>query len=109
MLSKKEITQLKKLVDWDDDKITPLFQSLSDPNRCRIFRTLIETEKRNFSVSEIAQLLGVSIPTASAHLRILERAGALIRKRLKQQISYEIRNDDPLIKSIILVIKSNQH
>lgn len=108
MLTKDEVKQLKKLVDWDEDKISPLFQALSDPNRCRILRTLIKTGKRDFSVSEIAQLLGVSIPTASQHLSILERGGALRRKRLKRQVSYEIKNDDPLIKSIVSVIKASE-
>ncbi|HSR89574.1 MAG TPA: metalloregulator ArsR/SmtB family transcription factor [Candidatus Udaeobacter sp.] len=108
MLTEIEIKQLKKLVDWDEDKISPLFQALSDPNRCRILRTLIKTGKRDFSVSEIAQLLEVSIPTASEHLSILERSGALVRKRLKQQVSYEVKSGDPLIKSIISVIKANE-
>lgn len=108
MLSKTELKKLKKLVDWNDEKIPAFFQSLSDPNRCRILRLLIKTGRQNFSVSDIAKLLAVSIPTASEHLRILERGGALRRKRLKQQISYEIKDDDPLIKSIISVIKSGK-
>lgn len=109
LLSHNEIKKLKKLVDWNDEKIPPLFQSLSDPNRCRILRLLIKTGKRNFSVSDIAKLLGVSIPTASQHLRILEQSGVLKRKRIKQQVSYEIRDNDTLIKSIIAVIKSSKH
>lgn len=109
MLSDNEIKQLKKKVVWDDTKVQPLFRSLSDPNRCRILRLLIKSGKRVFSVSDIASLLSVSIPTASEHLRILENGGALRRKRMKQQVSYEIRDDDPLIKSIISIIKSSKH
>lgn len=109
MLSANEIKQLKKLVVWDDTKVQPLFRALSDPNRCRILRLLIKSGKRVFSVSDIAKLLAVSIPTASQHLSILEKGGALRRKKLKQQVIYEIRNNDPLVKSIILIIKSNKH
>lgn len=109
MLSTYEIEQLKKKVVWDDAKVQPLFRALSDPNRCRILRLLIKSGKRVFSVSDIALLLAVSIPTASQHLSILEDGGALRRKRLKQQVNYKIRDDDPLIKSVIAVIKSSTH
>ncbi|MDP2668550.1 MAG: metalloregulator ArsR/SmtB family transcription factor [bacterium] len=109
MLSPDEIKQLKKKVVWDDKKIQPLFRALSDPNRCRILRLLIKSGKRVFSVSDIAALLSVSIPTASEHLSILEGGGVLRRKKIKQQVSYEIRDDDPLIKSIISIIKSSKH
>ncbi|MDP3956233.1 MAG: metalloregulator ArsR/SmtB family transcription factor [bacterium] len=109
MLSPDEIKQLKKKVIWDDTKVQPLFKALSDPNRCRILRLLIKSGKRVFSVSDIAALLSVSIPTASEHLSILSDGGALRRKKVKQQVSYEIRDDDPLIKSIISIIKSGKH
>lgn len=109
MLSPEEIKQVKKKVVWDDTKVQPLFRALSDPNRCRIFRLLIKSGKRVFSVSDIAALLSVSIPTASEHLSILEAGGALRRNKIKQQVSYEIRDDDPLITSIISIIKSSTH
>ncbi|MDO8728989.1 MAG: metalloregulator ArsR/SmtB family transcription factor [bacterium] len=109
MLSVKEIKQLKRTVVWEDTKIQPLFRALSDPNRCRILRLLIKSGKRVFSVSDIAKLLAISIPTASQHLSILEGGGALRRKKIKQQVSYEIRDNDPLIKSIISIIKSSKH
>lgn len=109
MLTKNEIKQLKKLADWDDEKVQPLFHALSDPNRCRILRLLIKTGKRDFSVSDIAELLAVSIPTASQHLHILEQSGALRRKKIKQQVSYDVRDDDPFIRSIISVVKSSKH
>lgn len=108
MLSANEIKQLKKEVVWDDTKVQPLFRALSDPNRCRILRLLIKSGKRVFSVSDIASLLSVSIPTASEHLSILEDGGALRRNRLKQQVHYEIRDDDPLIQSIVSIIKSGK-
>lgn len=109
MLSSKEIKRLKKLIDWNDERIPPLFRALSDPNRCRILRVLIKAGKRTFSVSDLAKLLAVSIPTASQHLSILERGGALKRRRMKQEVNYEIRDDDYLIKSIVSVIKSSHH
>jgi DNA-binding transcriptional ArsR family regulator len=85
-------------------KIPLLFKALSDPNRCRILRLIIKNQKQIFSVSDIADLLGVSVPTASQHLSILEQNGVLNRNRIKQQVSYEINDKDPLIKSIISVI-----
>lgn len=109
MLSPDEIKQLKKKVVWDDTQVQPLFRTLSDPNRCRILRLLIHSGKRIFSVSDIAALLSVSIPTASEHLSILADGGALRRKKVKQQVSYEIRDDDPLIKSIVSIIKLSKH
>lgn len=107
MLTATEIRQLKKQVVWDDTKVQPLFRALSDANRCRILRLLIKSGKRDFSVSDIAALLSISIPTASEHLSILADGGALVRKRLKQHVSYEIRDNDPLIKSIIGIIKNS--
>lgn len=109
MLSRGEIKELKKRIVWDDTKVQPLFHALSDPNRCRILRLLIRSGKHVFSVSDIAALLGVSIPTASAHLKILETGGALRRTREKQKVHYEIRTDDPFIKSIVSIITVSKH
>lgn len=55
-----------------------IFGALSDPTRRRILELLLPRELR---VSEIAAQFPVSLAAVSKHLRVLERAGLLSRRR----------------------------
>ncbi|WP_265564272.1 ArsR/SmtB family transcription factor [Sphingomicrobium arenosum] len=58
--------------------ILALFQALADESRLRICRLLTEME---LTVGEIAQALGQSQPRVSRHLRILDEAGIVARRK----------------------------
>ncbi|MFQ5693405.1 MAG: ArsR/SmtB family transcription factor [Nitrospinota bacterium] len=54
------------------------FAALSDPTRRAILARLARGES---SVTELARPFNVSLPAVSKHLRVLERAGLLVRER----------------------------
>ena len=53
------------------------FEALGDPNRRAIVELLGEGER---SVQEIADVLPISRPAVSRHLRLLKRAGLVVEK-----------------------------
>jgi DNA-binding transcriptional ArsR family regulator len=61
--------------------MTPVFEVLAEPNRRRILDLLAERER---PVSELVDLLRMSQPAVSKHLRVLREAG-LVRARVDAQ------------------------
>jgi DNA-binding transcriptional ArsR family regulator len=65
-------------------KIDPLsntFAALSDPTRRAILARLISGEA---SVTQLAEPFDMSMPAVSKHLKVLERAGLIVRGREAQ-------------------------
>ncbi|MCJ7421685.1 ArsR/SmtB family transcription factor [Sphingomicrobium astaxanthinifaciens] len=62
----------------DEIDLLALFQALADESRLRICFLLTEME---LTVGEIAQALGQSQPRVSRHLRILDEAGIVTRRK----------------------------
>jgi DNA-binding transcriptional ArsR family regulator len=58
------------------------FSALSDPTRRRIIESLSRQEMR---VTELAEPFSMSLPAVSKHLRVLENAGLLKRRRLGRE------------------------
>jgi DNA-binding transcriptional ArsR family regulator len=54
------------------------FAALSDPTRRRILRRLARGDR---SVTDLARPFSISLPAVSKHLRVLEHAGLLRRRR----------------------------
>ncbi len=59
-------------------KFTEVMKALSDPNRVKIVKML---QHRSMCVCELREVLQVSQPTVSKHLKILERAGLVNYKK----------------------------
>src|SRR5437764_3189258 len=57
------------------------FAALADPTRRSILTQLAEREA---TVSELAQPFPLSLPAISRHLKVLERAGLIVRSREAQ-------------------------
>ena len=72
------------------NKCEEFFKALSDETRQRILSIL---EKREMSVSEIAEVLKISQPNASHHLNVLRVTGLVNNKRKGQQIYYSFNKD----------------
>ena len=51
-----------------------VMKSLSDPNRIKIVKLL---QKKQMCVCEIQEALGISQPSVSKHLKVLEEAGMI--------------------------------
>lgn len=55
-----------------------IFGALADPTRRRLLEMLRDGERR---VTELAEPFRMSLAAVSKHLRVLERAGLLVRRR----------------------------
>jgi DNA-binding transcriptional ArsR family regulator len=60
------------------DQLSTTFAALADPTRRAILSRLLSGE---CSVTELAEPFDMSMPAVSKHLRVLERAGLIARRR----------------------------
>src|SRR6202000_738494 len=72
------------------DQLTATFSALADPTRRAILARLAEGEA---TVSELAKPFPVSLPAISRHLKVLERAGLITRRRDAQSRPTAIRGE----------------
>jgi len=79
------------------DRLSLAFQALADPTRRRILRRLMRGEA---TVQELADPLPISQPAVSKHLRVLEGAGLVERRRDAQRRWCRIRGE-PLKEVVI--------
>lgn len=63
------------------DQLSLTFAALADPTRRSILTRLAEGEA---TVNELAEPLPMSLPAVSRHLKVLERAGLIVRAREAQ-------------------------
>jgi len=70
------------------DQLSATFAALSDPTRRAIVARLAEGDA---TVSELAKPFPVSLPAISRHLKVLERAGLISRKRSAQSRPSSLR------------------
>jgi DNA-binding transcriptional ArsR family regulator len=103
MLKPHEIQKLQKLLAHDDERLPIIFNALSDPKRCIIFRSLLKRER--LCVSDIARILGISMSLASQHLKILEITKLVVREREGRVIYFRPHTDDQLVKTIIKAVQ----
>ena len=68
--------------------MTTTFAVVAEPARRRILDLLLE---RTRSVGELVDLLGLSQPGVSKHLRVLRDAGLVVVRRDAQRRWYELR------------------
>jgi DNA-binding transcriptional ArsR family regulator len=64
------------------DRLDRTFAALADPTRRAILSRLAEGEAA--SVTELAEPFEISLPAVSKHLKVLERAGLIVRGRERQ-------------------------
>jgi DNA-binding transcriptional ArsR family regulator len=70
------------------DQLSVTFAALADPTRRAILARLAEGEA---TVGELAEPFPVSLPAISRHLKVLERAGLITRRRAAQSRPTSIR------------------
>ena len=63
------------------DQLNLTFAALADPTRRSILTRLSEGQA---TVNELAEPLPMSLPAVSRHLKVLERAGLIVRSREAQ-------------------------
>ena len=64
-----------------DDRLSLVFGALADPTRRAILSRLAEGEA---TVNELAAPHAMSLPSVSRHLKVLERAGLIVKGRSAQ-------------------------
>ena len=85
----------------DDLKIiTRALKAVSDENRLRIIGLL--DSRAEICVCEITAIIGLSQPTISSHLKLLEGAGFIEHKKVGLWVNYSVSRDmDPDIGAIL--------
>lgn len=69
-------------------RLSKIFKAVADPNRQRIMFLLRENGELN--VGQIADMLGLTQPATSQHLRVLKEAEALLSRKAGQQMYYSL-------------------
>jgi len=85
--------------------IEKIIKALADKNRLRIICLL--NEKQDLCVCEITDIIGLSQPTISSHLRLLENAGLVESDKDGLWVNYNINSLAELFsrKSIEMICK----
>jgi DNA-binding transcriptional ArsR family regulator len=74
----EKATILNNMVKYSTIPLDATFAALSDPTRRAILSRLAQSSA---TVTEIAAPFDISLPAISKHLRVLEKAGLLIRQK----------------------------
>lgn len=98
MLTKDQINAIKNSQSEEDERMPIILGALGDPGRFRIFKILMV--HHDICVTDIASILGITVSAASQQLRVLERIGLVRKERMGQMICYEIKSEDPMVKSL---------
>jgi DNA-binding transcriptional ArsR family regulator len=72
-----------------------------------MFRLFIKNT--NLNVGEVAELLNITVPLASQHLKVLENLSIVERNKIGREVFYKINSQDAAVQSIIhSVLEVNQ-
>ena len=74
----------------DKQQLSTVFSALSDPTRRAIIERLSAGEA---SAGELAAPFGISKPAISKHLKILEKANLILRKKDAQWHRFQLQSD----------------
>lgn len=103
MLSKSQVEKIRGESSTEDKTLSLIFNALSDPGRLRIFKVLLEHP--DVCVSDIANILNVSVPAASMQLKILEASDLIEKVRKGQTTCFKIDKKAIKAKLVIDVLK----
>jgi DNA-binding transcriptional ArsR family regulator len=103
MLNPTEIQKLRSLLVREDKRLPIIFSALSDPRRCKIFRSFLKRER--LCVSDVSRTLGISKSLASQHLKILEVTKLVVREREGRRVYFKPNTSDELVNSIIKAVR----
>lgn len=102
MLTREEVRIARRAVATEEEQLPLVFNALSDVGRYRIFKLLLA--RHDLCVTDVANVLDISVPAASQQLRIMELSGLVKKERMGQMTCYCVREDNPLVRSIIKII-----
>jgi ArsR family transcriptional regulator len=73
-------------------RMAPVFRSFGDLNRMKIIKILASSPENSLCVSEIADLIGITQPATSQHIKVLSNSGILVPKRVGNRTYYSINS-----------------
>jgi ArsR family transcriptional regulator len=79
------------LSDEDAAELERLFKLIADASRLRILNALVQADGEQVCVCEFTELLNVSQPTVSHHLKQLTEGGLLDRERRGAFVYFSLR------------------
>jgi len=106
MLTKKQADIIKKDVDHGSAQLVVILQALGDMGRFKIFRLLAKHE--DLCVTDLANVLEVSVPSASQQLRIMELSGLVKKERRGQMSCYTLVKDRPLVRALRRIVAAEK-
>lgn len=71
-------------------QMAPVFRAFGDLNRMKIIKILASNPENSLCVSEIAEIIGITQPATSQHIKVLGNIGILLPKRMKNRTYYSI-------------------
>lgn len=77
-----------------DSKAIGMMAALAQQTRFSVFRMLMRTGEAGMPAGKIAEALGISQNTLSAHLNVLSNAGLVDARREGRSLIYSVRLDD---------------
>ena len=79
-----------------DKQLTSVFAALADPTRRTIIERLALGEA---SAGQLAEPFGISKPAISKHLKVLENANLIVRKKDAQWHRFQLQSDSLKVAS----------
>ena len=99
MLEPSQISKIKETLKEQNTSLVDVFSLLGDKNRFLIIKLLIE--QGEMCVTDLANVLDISVSAVSQHLRILEMSRMVEGERMGQMMCYKSKIDDPNVRKII--------
>lgn len=105
METHQHLKELQKHIEPTKDELAlcDAFRLLGDWNRFRIMKALLKAKE--LCVSDISEVIGISMSGTSQHLRILEMSGLVTSERMGQTICYAPCTEHPQVKEIITLLQ----
>jgi DNA-binding transcriptional ArsR family regulator len=107
-LTNRQVQKIQKTITTEEDRLPIIFNAVSDPTSCRTFRLLMVTRGEDVKVTDIAHILGMTVPAISQQLKVLEQSGLVTREKIGQTVYYKVKNTDPVVNAIVHIIQSEQ-
>lgn len=102
-VTEKELILAKRMpTERAATQVANAMKQLGDVSRLRIFWLLCHAEE---CVTNIAELVGMSCPAVSHHLRLLKTAGLIESSRLGKEMFYRAAGT-PLVRQLHVTIES---
>lgn len=68
-------------------------KAISDPSRMKMIKILGSVPNKSLNVSGVAEILGLSQPATTNHLKVMEKVGLFDRERDGMNVYYSLNQD----------------